>query len=281
MVLRHVRPGAKVGVIHAAMQDGIEDGEASPLSRTTREQSWDVPSDVWGKLKLVADARQRTRNDLLVHAALAAADRWRRARSLPDRDFRMLLPMDLRPLLGLQGALQNYAGSLDVAFGVEEMRQSSFPETLSKRIRDGRRLEEAIEAPVNLGFLSSFLPFAVFRKALQDFDRDPRSFYFSMLFSHMRLHAELAIPSDLELRRFFVRGSLTKTPGFGVVVTTLPGHVHVLVEYLSPMLSEQGAADYMAEFQRQIRELVAEVGIEGVPHPSRARDAFPYSQTAG
>src|SRR5581483_6605107 len=97
MIRRHVRPLDKLGVENASLLD-----DEKPQPYSSRHVLLAVPGARFEELKAEGAAQGLTRNDLLLAAALRAADAWRQARSRPDRPFRVLFPIDLRPLLGLE-----------------------------------------------------------------------------------------------------------------------------------------------------------------------------------
>ncbi|MEK7865986.1 MAG: hypothetical protein AAB434_04840 [Planctomycetota bacterium] len=245
MVRRHVRPMDKVGVRNASLLDD----EAPRLSESAHALC-EVPDAEWARLKARAEELGVSRNDLLVTASLRAADGWRRARQRPDQRFRILLPTDLRPALDLPPSFQNFVGVVRSDFSAEEVRAEGLPRLVSERVKLGRTLDEAIETPVNLGFLSAVLPPGLFRLLLRNFDNDPRSFFFSYLFSQVRIPSDLPRPPGTE--RVWVRGSLPRQPGFGIVVCPDGERVTVAFEYLEAYVSEASVADYRDRFLAEI-----------------------------
>jgi NRPS condensation-like uncharacterized protein len=237
MVRRHVRPMDKLGVQNASLLD-----DEKPQPYSSRHQLVTLTWDRWESLKDKAQERGLSRNDLLLAAALRAADAWRRARGKPDRPFRVLFPVDLRPLLGLQPSVQNFVGVVRSDFTIEEVRSPDLPLRVKERVQESRTLEEAVETPVNLGFLSALLPPWAFRIALRSFDDDPRSFFFSLLWSNVRIPQDLPLPPTTE--RAFIRGSLARQPGFGVVVSADGKQLNIALEYLVPLASDDGVRDY-------------------------------------
>jgi len=246
MVRRHVRPLDKLGVANASLLD-----DEKPQPATSRHQLLSVPWARFEKLKDEGQERGLTRNDLLLAAALRAADAWRRARGRPDRPFRVLFPLDLRPLLGLPPCVQNFVGVVRADFTIDEVRQEDLPRRVQERVKEAKTLEEAIETPVNLGVLALLLPPWAFRIALRSFDDDPRSFFFSLLWSNVRIPQDLLLPPGTE--RVWIRGSLVRQPGFGVVVSADGRQLNVALEYLVPLASEEGVRDYGSR-------LLAEIG---------------------
>ncbi|GEM_PF-1069622 len=248
MIRRHVRPMDKVGVRNASLLDD----EAPRLSESAHALC-DVPDAEWVRLKTRAEELGVSRNDLLVTASLRAADGWRRARQRPDQRFRILLPTDLRPTLGLSPSFQNFVGVVRSDFSVEAVRAEGLPRLVSGRVKLGRTLEEAIETPVNLGFLSAVLPPGLFRLLLRNFDNDPRSFFFSYLFSQVRIPPDLPRPPGTE--RVWVRGSLPRQPGFGLVVCPDGERVTLAFEYLQAYVSDASVADYRDRFLAEIAKV--------------------------
>lgn len=245
MIRRHVRPMDKVGVRNASLLDD----EAPRLSESAHALC-EVPDAEWARLKARAEELGVSRNDLLVTSSLRAADGWRVARRRPDQRFRLLLPTDLRSTLGLPPSVQNFVGVVRSDFSAEDVRAEGLPRLVSERVKLGRTLEEAIETPVNLGFLSAVLPPRLFRLLLRNFDNDAKSFFFSYLFSQVRIPPELPRPPGTE--RVWVRGSLPRQPGFGIVVCPDGERVTVAFEYLQAYVTDASVADYRDRFLAEI-----------------------------
>jgi NRPS condensation-like uncharacterized protein len=246
-VRRHARPMDKVGVRNASLLD-----DEKPRRSTSRHRLTAIGQPQWDRLKQASQARGLTRNDLLLAAALRAADSWRRDRKKEERSFRVLLPTDLRPTLGLEPGFQNFVGVVRSDFSLDEVRSPDLPAIVSKRVKLGRELEEAIETPVNLGTLSVLLPPWAFRLALRSFDDDARSFFFSFLFSNIRVPADLAKPDGTTTEAIWVRGSITRQPGFGLVITNDGERVNVAIEYLSAYVSDESVLDFERRFLGEI-----------------------------
>lgn len=241
MVRRHVKPLDKIGVQNASLLD-----DETPRPYSSRHLHMTLPLERWEALKEEGAARGLTRNDLLLAGALRAADAWRRERQKPDRPFRVLFPIDLRPLLGLPPCVQNFVGVVRADFTIDEVRSDDLPRRVQERVKEARSLEEAIETPVNLGVLAAVLPPWAFRIALLRFDDDARSFFFSFLWSNVRIPPDLALPPTAE--RVWIRGSLARQPGFGLVVSADGKQLNVALEYLTPLASEAGVRDYGSRF---------------------------------
>ncbi|MCO5165348.1 MAG: hypothetical protein M9894_03145 [Planctomycetes bacterium] len=251
MIRRHVRPLDKVGVRNASL---LDQEDARPAG--SRHRLAEVPPDDWRALGARAAAAGVTRNDLLLAALLRAADGWRRARGKDDRPFRVLLPTDLRATLGLPPrTFQNVVGVVRADFGPAEVRAPDLPAIVSARVKAGRALDDAVEAPVNLGVVSALLPPWLFRRALRAFDADARSFFFSLLWSNIRVPPDLARPPGTEA--IWVRGSLVRQPGVGVVLVNDGGRANLAFEYLVPLASEAGVADLEARLLAEVRALGA------------------------
>ncbi len=245
MVRRHVRPMDKLGVENASLLD-----DETPQPYSSRHRLLELAWDRWESLKGRGQERGLSRNDLLLAAALRAADAWRRARGKPDRPFRVLFPVDLRPLLGLPPSVQNFVGVVRSDFTIDEVRSPELPLRVKERVQEARSLEEAVETPVNLGFLSVVLPPWAFRIALRSFDDDPRSFFFSLLWSNVRIPQDLPLPPSTE--RVWIRGSLARQPGFGVVVSADGKQLNIALEYLVPLASDEGVRDFGERFLAEI-----------------------------
>lgn len=248
MVRRHVRPLDKVGVRNASLLD-----DEAPRPSGSRAALVTIPIEWWERLRREPREGGVTRNDVLVTAALRAADAWRRARGKPDRSFRVLLPTDLRPTLGLAPCLQNFVGVVRAEFAAEELRGPALEELVSARVKLGRDLAEAIETPVNLGVLSALLPPALFRAALKSFDNDARSFFFSFLFTHFRaLPGEVREPGGVRVERMWARVAVPRQPGFGLVVVRDARQVTIALEYRDALVSEASVEDYRRLLEAEI-----------------------------
>jgi hypothetical protein len=119
-------------------------------------------------------------------------------------------------------------------------------------VKLGRTLEDALESPFNLGLLAAALPPWVFRAALRSFDLDPRSFFFSFLWSNIRVPPGLREPAGATVERVWVRGSLPRQPGVGLVAVADARQVTVAVEYLAAQVSEASVAELRERFLAQV-----------------------------
>ncbi|HZU97328.1 MAG TPA: hypothetical protein VFF73_11575, partial [Planctomycetota bacterium] len=230
MIRRHVRPLDKVGVLNASLVDS----EKPRRQEATRD--------------LMIETKARWNDDLLT-AALRAALSWRRARALPERPFRVLFPIDLRPLLGLPVCVQNWVGVVRADFTPEEIESKDLPTKIRERVREAKTLEDGLETPVNLGFLSALLPPFVFRDALKRFDLDPDSFFFSFVWSHLKV-PDLTLPAGTE--RVWFRSSLLRQPGTGFFLSTRDDRTRVALTWLEPFASEASMVDMGSRFEGQL-----------------------------
>jgi NRPS condensation-like uncharacterized protein len=260
MIRRHVRPLDKVGVQNASLLD-----DESPRPSGSRHAIAAFGAEDWEGARAAARARGVTRNDILVAASLRAALAFRRRRGRPDRRFRLLFPTDIRSLLGLPPSLQNFVGVIRAEFDPEEIARADLETLVSARVRLGRTLEEAIETPVNLGFLAAVLPPFLFRRALRAFDADPRSFFFSYLWSNIRLPPDFPVPDGARIERLWIRGSIPRQPGFGLVVVGGEGEASIVAEYLEALVSEASVAEFLALFVAEVRRALAALAPRSEP----------------
>jgi hypothetical protein len=249
-VRRHVHPFGKVGAQHAHLLDDVE-----PRPTCSRHVTARVAPELLARLRRVAETAGVSRHDLFVSAALRAADARCRARGRPDRPFRVLLPTNLRRDLGMAAGLGNYVGTIKVHVEAAEVRRAELPGRVATMIRAGRLLEEAVETPVNLGVVSAVLPPWLLRRALRRLDADSDSFFFSFLFSTMRPPPELTLPEAEGVERVLVRGSLSRRPGFGLALTRFRDELAVVVEYLSPIVTDETARTFAAGFVAELERL--------------------------
>ncbi|MBI4508342.1 MAG: hypothetical protein HY698_01820 [Deltaproteobacteria bacterium] len=259
-IRRHVRPFGKVGVVRAHLLD-----DERPQPTHSRHQMETVSPSSWEALKSAAASLGVTRNDLLVAAALRAADRLRSARGNPDRPYRILLPTNLRKELGMPATLGNYVGTVKLEVTPDEVRATSLPQVVSTKVREGRSLDESIETPVHLGVISAIMPPKLLRAALRRLDADPHSFFFSFLWSHMRSPPELPLPVGADTLRILVRGSLARRPGCGLAVTQSVGAVNVVFEYLHPIVSDATARAILQGFLAELEGLGLGKGTSETP----------------
>lgn len=256
MILRHVHPLAKVGVKNASLLDD-EDLEAGE----THEQVLVVTAETMKRIR--TNLRQQpkgcTNNHVLLAASLKAGQAWRRARDKPDRNFRVLLPTDIRRLLGLPPTLGNYVGVIHTEFTPSEIARPDLVAQVTERVQFRLDLEEAIETPTNLGVVSSLLPPWLFRSALRSFDNDKNTFFFSYLFSVVRPFRGLHLPDDVCVEKLWGRGAMAAHPGFGLLLVRKEARSDLLVtaEYRIPLASHEGVADYLRVFAEELEKLIA------------------------
>ena len=141
---------------------------------------------------------------------------------------------------------------------------------IKKQLKAGRELEEAIEAPTNLGVVSALLPIRAFRKALREFDADPNSFWFSFGLTAVNFPAQMHLPNDVDVQRVWMTAAVTGHPGFGLGPVRDRGKVYLLSAHRVPLLSVEGAKDYMQRFKEELERLVA-----GAPERKRRRAKTP------
>jgi NRPS condensation-like uncharacterized protein len=264
MIRRHLRPLDKVGVKNASLLD-----DTSPVPHQTRHHLSRIDEAAWRGIGDAMKGRELTRNDLLLAAALRAADAHQRERGRPDRPFRVLLPANLRAQLELGPGLQNFLGVLRAEFTVDEVRSPRLHEVVHERVREGRSLEDAVETPVNLGVLTLLLPPWLMRRALKKLDLDAESSFFSFLFSHMRA-PELKTLAGVATRAVSIRGSLARRPGFGVALTREAAGLAVTIEYLHPLVSDASAAAFARRFGDEVAQtpMVMRATEASSPSPS-------------
>jgi hypothetical protein len=250
MVRRHVKPSGKVGERNAELHD---DANAAGVS-TRWHTDWIEPAR-WQGLSRLASGQELTRNDLLVAASLRAADRFRRERGREDRPFRLLLPANLRPQLGLPPGLQNFLGVVNASFSVAEVRSTQLATIVHGRVQQGRELEEVIETPIHLGTMSLLLPPWLLRRALRKLDHAPGDNYFSFMFSHWR-HAPPRPLADVTLERLSIRGSLSRRPPIGLVLVPERDGLAITLEYRYPLVVDASARAFVAAFRAEVDEML-------------------------
>jgi hypothetical protein len=134
------------------------------------------------------------------------------------------------------------------------VRSPDLPRFVAERVQLGKTLDEAVETPVNLGVLGALLPPFLFRSELAKWDKNPGSFFYSLVFSNIRV-PPLPLPANVE--RVWVRGSMPRQPGFGLVVCADGRQVTVALQYLVPAASEAGVRAFAALLEREVRESAA------------------------
>jgi hypothetical protein len=253
MIRKHVDPNAKVGVLNASV---LEDENAKPEAtlRHMMVLEKEGMEALWNAVK----AYGTTRNHLYLAASLRAAESWRSERNKPQRPYRLLTPIDLRPLLGEKPGLGNYSGIINLDFTPQEVMGDSLLTLIKEQLKAGRKLEQAIEAPTNLGVVSALLPIRQFRKALREFDADPKSFFFSYGLTAINFPPQMHLPNDVDVQRVWMTGSVTGHPGFGLGPVRDRGRVYLLSAHRAPLLSADGAKDYLRRFKEELDRLVAE-----------------------
>lgn len=249
MMRRHVAAGDKHKGASALLAD---DAAAHPTH--TRHHLLRIPGDTWQRLKAVSTAKGVSRNDLLVGAVFRAASALRQERGWPELRFRSFVPANLREALGVPSGLGNYLGMLDVVALPEDIHSPELEKRLSESIRSKRVLDEAVGFMVNMGLLT-LMPPAMFRAALRSNEADPSSFIYSMVVSTIRQPEELALPEGVTTERVLVRGSLTGSPCFGVVIIHSGGQVHGVLEYLSPTVRDETAREFAERWLAEVDRL--------------------------
>jgi NRPS condensation-like uncharacterized protein len=258
MLVRHARPTEQFGVQNASL---LEDDHAPP----GRIRYLPVPLGRarWDALAQVARGLGCTRNDLLVSAALRAADQGRRALGKPDRDFRVLLPTNLRPALGAdERSLQNCIADVRASFRPDEVRGAELVGLVSQRVKLGRDLEAAVETPVNIGLAANLMPPRTFRRVLKKLDADPASFFFSFLFTHVRVPGGPVLPTGVGVRSYWMATTVPPHPGFGYFVANTGEDVTITLQYQERGLSDTRARAYRDGFLSQLDALLAPAGAE-------------------
>ena len=249
MIRAHFHPLRRSGVVNASMIDDPTDRPSRVRARLT-----ELSAETFEALKARADALGVTRNDLLVAASMRAVDAHLRAKAAPSRDLSLLLPSSLRADLDVVDCLNNYVGAVPVKIAPDVVRADDLPARLSRVIKEGRALDVAVGAAVNVGMVGVIFPFGLFRSGLRKLDLDVRSSYFTYLISSPRIPRDIDLPSDVE--RVAIHGPLTRRPAFGFVLTVFRGRVVVAYEYLSPCVSEATVDAVDALFKSEVDRLL-------------------------
>jgi hypothetical protein len=211
-----------------------------------------IAAEDWRALGVAAKAQPCSRNNLLLAVLLKAADRWRRSRNRPDRDFHIALPADLRGLFGLKPSLQNLIGTIQLLFRPGEVRGRELARLAAQRVEACRTLDPLMETTTFTGAISLVTPNPLLRRALISYDRDPGVLCYSFALSSIRLPRE-PTPTGLCVENVWVRGSLTRQLGLGIVVSLYGERVTLAIEYLDAHISRASVED----FSHVIREELA------------------------
>jgi hypothetical protein len=264
MIGRYRGPRAKLGAASASLLDD----ERCVQGETAFHVVPFTPGE-WAALERLARRRGCTRDDLLVAAALRAADEGRRAAGKADGKFRILLPTNLRPSLKWESLFQNCIGFVRADFTADEARGAELVALVAQRLELGRQIEAAAETPVGLALLSNLLPPALFRWSLKKLDANPRSFSSSFLFSHIRVPGGAVFPDGASVIRYFITTTVPRQPGFGYVVTDIGNAIAVTLQYQRNGISESSVERYERGFVEQLRRwIAAENGGQVVAMPS-------------
>jgi hypothetical protein len=220
-----------------------EDARAESL----RYAVLDVSPSRWEHLRERARQLDCTRNDLMLAAFLRAASAWRRARDLPDEDFRALVPVDLRGPLGIGPSLGNHFGVAEADFTSGEVGATGLAHVVRARLSAARAPDRVMATPMAIAALGG-LPPALRRSFFRWLDERAGSFMYSFLFSHIPVRAGLRVPASLGVRRMYCLSSLPRQPGVGLTITALPTAVTATLAYTPPRLSEAGARALLSHF---------------------------------
>lgn len=255
MIFRHFRPWKKTGVSVAALFDV---GKTVDLSRRLQPiciKTLKVifSEEKWAVVKTVADSKSSpdcriSRNDYLLACAMRA---FSQVCENPDRITRIMLPTDLRGSLQMKPCLQNWVSSLPCVFTSQEMKSDSLLTQVHERVREGRKLENAIDLVITAGVLTRLLGNSLHRELVK-YDWDPQTFYFSFLWSQVRLPevdwAVLGLPKV----RAWIQGSQLRQPGVGVVLNVEKKSASAVFEYLDVPGSRERVEAWVAAFEREV-----------------------------
>jgi NRPS condensation-like uncharacterized protein len=253
LVRKHVDPAGKAGILNASLLEERDAPEPTEVHRQVVTLEREQMQRLWEAAK----GYRATLNHIYLAAALRAADGWRRARNLPtDRDYRILTPADLRPLLGLKPCLGNYSGIIELDLTAAQVQSDDVVATIRETLRDKRKLEAALQWPINLGVTSWLIALKHFRPILDTFYADPKTFYFTFGFTAIMFPSELCVPQDVEVRRMWMLGTPPRRPGLGMGPVRHGEQVNLVVAYRHPMLSDPAADDLLGRFRDEVERLV-------------------------
>jgi len=254
MARRHLKPAGKVGQRNAELYDDVNATGGSFRNHT----SWITP-ETFESLNQATDSGALTRNDLLVTAALRAADRLRLASGREDRPFRLTISANLRRQLGLEPAMQNFLGTLQPLFTVDEVRSRDLAKVVHERIQHGRELEDIVETPIHLGIMTLLLPPWLMRKALRKLETATDGPYFSFLYSSYR-QPEIRAPEGTQIRNSKVLHAMPRRPPIALSLGRDRGAMRIMVIYRHPMVSDATAQAFAQGFRAEVDRIVASAG---------------------
>ncbi len=198
----------------------------------------------WQRLRERARALGCTRNDLALTALLRASAAWRRERGMPEEDFRVLMPVDLRKEFGIGASTQNHFGVVEADFTARDLEAVTLPRIVAARLEAERTSERVLATPVALATLSALPPFLL-RRFFRWLDERPSSFMYSFLFSHIRV-PELRVPASVRMRRLYCLSGLPRQPGVGLTITAVRDSATIALAYTPPRLTDAGANELLA-----------------------------------
>lgn len=250
MIRRHLHPLGKVGAKNATLLD-----DRLAEHTHTRFLFIDILAAKWARCKLAAQALGCTRNELVMIAALRATDAYLRARHVPERPLKFMLPMDLRSALGLNPSLQNFVGPLSPAFLPEEVRSPILPRLVSERVREYRSFEQAIEQPINVGVITLLVPPFLLRRALRKLEFDRASSFYTLFFSTPRLLKPIPLPHGVVTESMIPLASMVRRPGVGFVCFVRETKVTLGMVYLSPLIRDESVRELADTMMRELESL--------------------------
>ena len=189
--------------------------------------------------------------EFLIFCITRALDECLVSRGELEKPIVVIIPLNLRHRLKIKGMFQNIDGLCKIVIPRGKITEVSFPTFLGKKLRSGLGSAKALSVILLMATVDLFFSFRKMKKAVQRSERQQGNIYSSIFVSAGKLPNLAILSSDLEIERIYGYGSLTKSPGLGVIFTGEANKQTLVVEYIEGLISKETALKFRDELVKR------------------------------
>jgi NRPS condensation-like uncharacterized protein len=201
------------------------------LDRLVSSRTIYLTADEQEKILRECKKRDISITEYLTTNCMKAMDKTLNKKGDTKTPIMVYLPKTLRPLLKIRYSLQNILSTVLIVGKREDLHKEEFYSKV-KYLISSHKMDKASKFIFSTLLPTAILPPRSVEKIYHGLDQDRNSITSSMLLSAGRVPRSFHFPNSFSDITVWARGTMLKSPGFGVIFTGVSGSETITIEYL-------------------------------------------------
>jgi hypothetical protein len=182
--------------------------------------------------------------------AICAFDKLQSERGDNDNPIVVFIPKTLRAELKAENAFQNLIGFIWMKLSRDKITDPSFPTYFRTFYKFRSSPEEIRKVLFMAAIITKLSSFQKLKKML--LHKENKIHDCSLLISSGRTPKEILIPEELKDAKFFGRGTMHRSPGIALLITSNNHHDFISIEYLKDAFNESTILNFKKLLEQEI-----------------------------